>query len=79
MALSEGTFQVEPISLTPFGDELVAAFATVRLTAAGADLVIDSLLVWRVFGDQVHEAWDIPSVNTARTPNARGAEQTSAA
>jgi hypothetical protein len=23
-------------------------------------------VVWRVFGGQIHEAWDIPAVNTVR-------------
>lgn len=25
-------------------------------------------MLWRVFGGQVHEAWDIPTVNTTRSP-----------
>jgi hypothetical protein len=63
---SGGTFSVEPVSLTPFGDELVAAHAIIRLSLRGADLELDALFIWRVFGGQVHEAWDIPAVNTTR-------------
>jgi hypothetical protein len=64
--VSDGTFRVEPVSLTPFGDELVAAHATITLSLAGTNLDLDALLVWRVFDGQVHEAWDIPAVNTVR-------------
>lgn len=63
---SGGSIRVEPISATAFGDELVAAYATVTLTVAGNELEIDSLVVWRVFNGQIHEAWDIPAVNTVR-------------
>lgn len=65
---SGGTFSVQGHSLTPFGDELVAAYATISLTIDEARLELDALLVWRAFGDQVHEAWDIPAVNTVRLP-----------
>lgn len=66
---SGGTFRVEPVSLTPFGDELVAAHAIIRLSVRGADHELDALFIWRVFGGQVHEAWDIPAVNTTRRPD----------
>lgn len=66
---SAGTFRVEPISLNPFGDELVAAYAVIRLSIGGADRELDALFIWRVFGGQVHEAWDIPAVNTTRGPD----------
>lgn len=61
---SGGTFHVEPVSLTPYGDELVAAHATIRLSVAGTDRELDALVIWRIFEGQVHEAWDIPAVNT---------------
>lgn len=64
---SGGTFRTTPVSTTPFGDELVAAFATHTLTIAAADLEVDALVVWRVVDGQIREAWDIPAVNTART------------
>lgn len=67
-ARSAGTFRVEPISLTPFGDELVVAHATVTVTVDDTARELDALVVWRVFGGQIHEAWDIPAVNTTRTP-----------
>ena len=63
---SKGSFRIEPISMTPFGDELVASYVTNRLTLASASLEVDALVVWRVVGGQILEAWDIPAVNTPR-------------
>jgi hypothetical protein len=68
--VSGASFHVEAVSLTPFGDELVAAHAMITLSVDGTALELDSLLVRRVFSSQVHEAWDIPAVNTVRTPTA---------
>ena len=76
-AVSDGSFRVEPISLTPFGEELVAAHATITLSVADSDLELDALVVWRVFGGQIHEAWDIPCVNTTRVPRPGPAQQDS--
>ena len=64
--VSGGTFHFEPRSLTPFGDELAVAHVVDRLSASGADLELDALMVWRVVGGQIREAWDIPAVNTVR-------------
>lgn len=69
---TDGTFHVKPVSMTRFGDELVAAHATITLTLEGASLELDSLLVWRVYNGQVHEAWDVPATNTVRQPAESG-------
>ncbi|MGI9614413.1 MAG: nuclear transport factor 2 family protein [Acidimicrobiales bacterium] len=63
---SETGFHNEPHSLTPYGDELVVAYATNTVGFDGAVLDVDAIVVWRVFGGQLHEAWDIPAVNTVR-------------
>lgn len=63
---SGGTFRVEPVSRTAFGDELVVVHAKISLKHSGTDLEIDSLVVWRVVDGRVAEAWDIPAVNTPR-------------
>jgi len=41
--VSGDSFHVEPVSLTPFGDELVAAHATITLSLDGAALELDAL------------------------------------
>ena len=63
---SDTGFQTTPHSLTPFGDELVVAYATNTVSFAGAELDIDAVVIWRVFGGRIHEAWDIPAINTVR-------------
>lgn len=63
---SDSGFHNEPHSLTPYGDELVVAYATNTVSFGGAALDIDAIVVWRVFGGRIHEAWDIPAINTVR-------------
>ena len=71
--LSETGFRNVPHSLTPCGDELLVAFATNTVGFGGMVLDVDAVVVWRVFGGQIQEAWDIPAVNTTRPhpPEAR--------
>ena len=64
--LSEIGFRNVPHSLTPYGDELLVAFATNTLGFGGTVLDVDAVVVWRVFGGQIHEACDIPAINTVR-------------
>ena len=64
--LSETGFRNVPHSLTPCGDELLVAFATNTLSIDGVMIEVDAVVVWRVFDGQIHEAWDIPAVNTVR-------------
>ena len=63
---SDAGFRQQPHSLTAFGDELVVAYVTNTLGFGGAEIDIDALVVWRVFGGRIHEVWDIPAINTAR-------------
>lgn len=64
--LSESGFRQVYHSLTPCGDELLVAFVTNTVGFNGIEIDVDAVVVWRVFGGQVHEAWDIPAVNTVR-------------
>lgn len=63
--LTDGTFQVEPISITTFGDELVVTHVQDRMILEGQPIEIDAVVVWRIVGGRIAEAWDIPSVHTA--------------
>jgi ketosteroid isomerase-like protein len=63
---SDSGFRNQPHSLTPFGDELVVAYATNTISFEGTVLDVDAIVVWRVFGGRIHEAWDIPAINTVR-------------
>jgi ketosteroid isomerase-like protein len=67
---SETGFRNEPHSLTPYGDELVVAYATNTVSFGGTVLDVDAIVVWRVVGGRVQEAWDIPAINTVRPHSA---------
>ena len=64
--LSEDGFRQVHHSLTPCGDELLVAFVTNTVGFDGTTIDVDAVVVWRVLDDQIHEAWDIPAVNTVR-------------
>lgn len=59
-------FHNEPHSLTPYGDELVVAYATNTVGVDGAVLDVDAIVVWRIVDGCIREAWDIPAINTVR-------------
>ena len=56
---SRGTFKVEPVSVTPVGDELVVVHARDRLTFQGRPVALDVVVVWRIKGGRIAEVWDI--------------------
>ena len=63
---SDTGFHNEPHSLTPYGDELVVAYATNTVSFAGTMLDVDAVVVWRIVDGRIREAWDIPAINTVR-------------
>ena len=64
--VSETGFRNVPHSLTPYGNELLVAFATNTLSINGTEIDVDAVVVWRVVNGKIQEAWDIPAVNTVR-------------
>ena len=62
--VTDGSFEVEPISITPMGDELVVTHVKDRMTLEGRSIEIDAVVVWRIVDGCIAEAWDIPSVYT---------------
>ncbi len=65
--LTDDTFQVEPISITTVGDELVITHTKNRMILQGQSIVTDVVVVWRIVDGNIAEVWDIPSVHTAST------------
>jgi uncharacterized protein len=65
--LTDDTFQVEPISITTVGDELVVTHTKNRMILQGQSIVTDVVVVWRIVDGHIAEVWDIPSVHTAST------------
>jgi len=56
---SGGTFQIDPMSITAVGDELVVVQSRNTLTFEGRSVTVDVVVVWRIVGGRVVEVWDI--------------------
>ena len=69
VALTEGTFEVAPISVTAFGDELVIMHNKNRMTLQGMPIETDVVVVWRIVDGRFSEVWDIPSVYSVQPQN----------
>lgn len=65
-----GTFKVNPMSITPVGDELVVVHTKNTMTLADQQIETDVVVVWRIVEGLIREVWDIPSVYTGRDENA---------
>ena len=68
--LSRGTFKVEPVSITPVGDELVMVPVRDTLTIEGKSHARDVVVVWRIVDGRVVEVWDIVSGQPAEISDA---------
>lgn len=66
--LTAGTFQVEPVSVTAVGDELIVTHVKDRMRSNGQPIELDAVVVWRIVHGCIAEAWDIPSVYTEHSP-----------
>ena len=56
---SKGTFQIEPVSATPVGNELVVVQSRNTLTLEDRTITIDVVVVWRIKEGRIVEVWDI--------------------
>ena len=63
---TSGSFKVHPISITPFGDELIVTHVKDRLSLEGKLMEIEAVVIWCIIDGQIKEAWDIPIVHTAK-------------
>ncbi len=68
-AITQNTFNVKTQQVIPVGEELVVVHASPSMTLAGESFELDAVVVWRIVGDRITEAWDIPSVYTVRSPD----------
>lgn len=59
-----GTFKVEPISMTPFGEELVVIHTRNTMEFEDNPIALDVAVVWRIVDGKIAEGWDIPSAFT---------------
>ena len=63
--LTEGSFKVNPVSITTVGDELVVVHVKDNMVLEGNPIEIDAVVVWRIVDGRIVEAWDIPAVHHA--------------
>ena len=70
---SKSGFQQKLIDARPVGDELVITQVRNRMDLDGKTIEVDAVVVWRIVGGRIAEAWDIPAVNTVRTIGGTGA------
>ena len=63
---TSGSFKVDPVSITPMGDELIITHVRDTLSLEGKPIEIDAIVLWCIIDGQVKEAWDIPIVHTAK-------------
>ena len=56
---SGGTFRIDPISVTPVGNELVVVQSRNTLTLDDRAVSVEVVVVWRILNGRVVEVWDI--------------------
>ncbi len=63
-ARTNGSFDVQPVSVKPVGNELLVVHVRDTMTLDGTAVETDAVVVWRVVAGKIKEAWDIPAVFT---------------
>ena len=61
-----GSFKVNPVAITPVGDELVVTQVKDTMVLEGQSIEVDAVVVWRIVDGRIVEAWDIPAVHAVR-------------
>ncbi len=62
---TSGSFKVNPLSITPLGDELIVTHVKDTMLLEGKPMEIDAVVVWCIIDGKIKEAWDIPVIHTA--------------
>ena len=62
---TDGSFKVNPLSITPIGDEFVVAHVKDKMVLDGKQMEIDAIVLWHIIDEKIKEAWDIPALHTA--------------
>jgi len=60
---SGGTINLEPVSITACGDELVVTHVRNSIMTEDQSFAVDAVEVWRVVDGRLAEGWDIPAVH----------------
>jgi len=56
---TRGTFNVQPVSISAVGDELVVTQTRNTLTIQDQSIALDVVVVWRFVDGRIVEVWDI--------------------
>lgn len=54
--LTSRTFQIEPVSITTIGDELVVTYVKDKMTLENRAIEPDAVIIWRIANDRIIEA-----------------------
>lgn len=54
--LTSRTFQIEPVSITTIGDELVVTYVKDKMTLENRAIEPDAVIIWRIVNDLIIEA-----------------------
>ncbi|MEM8543417.1 MAG: nuclear transport factor 2 family protein [Cyanobacteria bacterium P01_H01_bin.119] len=65
--LTQGTFKVETDQVIPVGEELLVVHANPITSFIDESFELDAVVVWRIVGDRIAEAWDISSTFASKT------------
>ena len=65
-AIGNGVFEVKPVDIRTIGDELVFVQVCNQLALNNRPIEFDAVVIWRIVGGKIAEAWDIPAVHTVR-------------
>lgn len=61
-----GSFKVNPISITPTGDELIITHVKDKMMLDDKHMEVDAIVIWCIIDGKIKEAWDIPAIPTAK-------------
>jgi predicted SnoaL-like aldol condensation-catalyzing enzyme len=64
--ISHRSFNVNPVSITPMGDELVVVHSKNKMIMDDREMEVDAVIVWRIVEGKITEVWDIPSMHPTK-------------
>jgi len=62
---TDGSFKINPLSVTPIGDEFVVVHVKDTMVLRGSAMEVDAIVLWHFVDGKIKEVWDIPALHTA--------------
>lgn len=63
---TDGSFKVNPLSISPMGDDIIITHVKDTMSLEGKPMEIDAIVIWCIIDGKIKEAWDIPVIHTAK-------------